>query len=72
MDAVVLTCRELLGVEDLSPADNFFARGGDSLLAVELITRLEDEHGIVLPLEQVFLADSIADLKPEEGVGAES
>jgi len=46
---------ERLGVEP--PAgdhDDFFLLGGDSLLAVALVTQLEDVLQIVFPLEEFF------------------
>jgi len=59
---------ELLGVEDVSLRDNFFALGGHSLLATQLVSRLGQEHGLPVTLQMVFdapdlggLADRIVD-----------
>ena len=45
---------ELLGVPDIGADDNFFDLGGHSLLAVQLVSRLQKELAIDLPLEAVY------------------
>ncbi|MGW3008342.1 amino acid adenylation domain-containing protein [Streptomyces sp. NPDC001219] len=45
---------ELLGHPGPGPDDNFFTVGGHSLLAVALVTRVEEELGVVLGLEDVL------------------
>ena len=52
---VLRTWRELLRIPDLGPNEDFFARGGNSLLAVQLLVRLSMELGLDVPLD-VFLA----------------
>jgi acyl transferase domain-containing protein len=54
--------QELLGVDLLSVHDNFFALGGQSLLATRVITRIEEETGIALPVRSIFDAPTIAGL----------
>ncbi|MGH3015944.1 MAG: acyl carrier protein [Gaiellaceae bacterium] len=49
--------RELLPVDD-GPLDsdaNFFDVGGHSLLAVELVARIEERAGVPIPLGDIFL-----------------
>ena len=59
---VLAVCRRVLQQEDLALADDFFARGGDSLLAVELIAAIDRELGVRLPLRFVFEQPVIANL----------
>lgn len=47
---------------DVGPGANFFALGGDSLAAVEVATRIEDELGVDFPLEQLFANGEIDDV----------
>jgi len=51
---------ELLGHPELGPDDNFFTVGGHSLLAVALVTRVEEELGVVLGLEDVLTYSTLA------------
>jgi thioesterase domain-containing protein/acyl carrier protein len=50
----------LLGVDRIRPSDSFFDLGGDSLLAVQLITRIRDRTGVELQLQQVLEAPTVA------------
>jgi len=45
---------ELLGVETVSPGDNFIEMGGNSLLATILATRLEEETGVAVDIQDIF------------------
>ncbi|MGY5129072.1 amino acid adenylation domain-containing protein [Streptomyces nigrescens] len=51
---------ELLGHPGIGPDDNFFSVGGHSLLAVALVTRVEEELGVVLGLEDVLTYSTLA------------
>jgi hypothetical protein len=46
--------RELLGVERASPADDFIALGGNSMLATQLANRIEDDLGIRPEIVDLF------------------
>ncbi|OHV53272.1 non-ribosomal peptide synthetase [Photorhabdus temperata] len=50
--------RELLGVEQISRHDNFFALGGHSLLGIRLMNRIA-AFGIELPLSTLFEAPAL-------------
>jgi acyl-CoA synthetase (AMP-forming)/AMP-acid ligase II/acyl carrier protein len=66
--------KELLGVPVEHPDASFFALGGNSLLAAQLVVRLERELGTPLALRDVFavpslraLADRIAKMQAKAG-----
>jgi acyl transferase domain-containing protein/acyl carrier protein len=54
--------RELLGVERINAADNFFDLGGNSLLAIQLIAQLRKTFGLDLPMSSLFEAPTVAGL----------
>ncbi|MGR4884266.1 amino acid adenylation domain-containing protein [Streptomyces sp. LARHCF249] len=51
--------RETLGVDSIGPDDNFFACGGHSLLAVDVIAALEQRHGLVLGIDELLDGPSV-------------
>ena len=53
---------ELLGRERLEVDEDFFGAGGDSLIATQLASRVREVFGVELPLRQIFLAPTVADL----------
>ena len=53
---------ELLKIDKISIQDSFFDLGGQSLLAVRLFNRIEEEFGKRLPLASLFSAPTIEDL----------
>ncbi|MSR08585.1 MAG: amino acid adenylation domain-containing protein, partial [Gammaproteobacteria bacterium] len=53
---------EVLGLESLGVEDDFFELGGDSIAAVQLITRLQRWLNAGVPLAALFEAPSIAGL----------
>ncbi|MCL2713560.1 MAG: amino acid adenylation domain-containing protein [Alphaproteobacteria bacterium] len=53
---------ELLNVERIGRNDNFFKRGGHSLLAVQLVSRLRQTLNIEVSLSEVFAHPTLADL----------
>lgn len=54
--------QDMLGVELIAPDQNYFDLGGDSILAVQLFTRIEQEFKVKLPLATLFDAPTIQEL----------
>jgi yersiniabactin nonribosomal peptide synthetase len=68
---------QLLSKANISRHDNFFALGGDSLLATKLAQQARQRLGIELPLQAIFASStlaelaavlSVAELESEEGL----
>ncbi len=64
--------RDVLGLTDLDPGDDFFQLGGHSLLAVKVMVAIEKKTGKRLPIATLFnnstiekLAAQLSDEKPE-------
>lgn len=53
---------DVLGTSGIGPDDNFFERGGQSLLAVRVASRLREAFGIELPVSLLFELQKLADL----------
>ncbi|QRK08658.1 non-ribosomal peptide synthase/polyketide synthase [Archangium violaceum] len=65
---------ELLHQPDVGPEDDFFQLGGDSLLAMRMLGRMEEEFGMPVPLATLFqtpvlkdTADALQELLAEGG-----
>ncbi|VVE15887.1 Tyrocidine synthase 3 [Pandoraea capi] len=54
--------RDVLGVESVSRDDNFFALGGHSLQAMQIVSQLATKHGKALALRDVFAAATLSTL----------
>ena len=53
---------ELLKLEEVGIHDDYFALGGNSLLAVNLIARIEAQFGVKLPVTSIIEAPTVARL----------
>ncbi|MFE3558587.1 amino acid adenylation domain-containing protein [Streptomyces sp. NPDC059193] len=58
-DRVGAVFREVLGIDGIGPDDNFFACGGHSLLAIDVITTLEQRHGLALGIDELLDGPSV-------------
>ena len=53
---------QVLGVERIGVTDNFFALGGDSIHATQVVSRVEIALGVALPLVSLFRQPTVAGL----------
>lgn len=60
VERVIIIWEELLGIAGLAPSDDFFALGGDSWLAVQIISRIRADLGIEIHLRDFFADSTIA------------
>jgi acyl carrier protein len=60
--AIAAIWRELLGVREVGPADNFFALGGDSLIALGLTARLHDRFRVELSPTHIYDAATLGEM----------
>jgi len=68
-EALCAIWQDLLGIDRIGTADNFFQLGGHSLLVMRMIARLQ-EYGLVLQARQLFQAPVLADLAAAIDAGA--
>jgi acyl transferase domain-containing protein/acyl carrier protein len=61
-EAIAGVWRELLGIREVSAADDFFALGGDSLIALGLSARLHDRFRVELAPGDVYGAATLGEL----------
>jgi amino acid adenylation domain-containing protein len=61
-EEVAKTWQEVLGVVRMGRMDNFFDMGGQSLLAMQVISRLRRAFGVEIPLRALFEAPTVASL----------
>ena len=57
--------RELLGVPDVGVRESFFALGGHSLVAAQLLARVRRELGVEIPLGRIFQVATVEALAAE-------
>lgn len=55
---------DLLGLDqgEIAPTDTFFELGGNSVLGVEMLQRLNARYGVDLPVDALFDDGSLASL----------
>ncbi|HKI00347.1 MAG TPA: amino acid adenylation domain-containing protein [Thermoanaerobaculia bacterium] len=61
-ESIAAVWRELLGLDRVGVEDDFFALGGDSLMAMQLLTRLRQATGAAIPLQAIFETPTVAGL----------
>jgi amino acid adenylation domain-containing protein len=61
-EQLVTLWEDLLGISGIGVHDNFYELGGHSLLATMVISRVREQLGISVPLEDFFAAPTIASL----------
>jgi acyl carrier protein len=54
--------QQCLGVPRVGIFDNFFELGGQSLMASQLVVRINERLGVEMPVETLFAAPRIAEL----------
>ena len=59
---------EVLGLEGIGVTDNFFDLGGDSLLATQVFTRIKQEFGAEINLQETLSRQTIAELATLPGL----
>ncbi len=52
---------EILGLEKVGIRDNFFACGGDSLKAAQVVSRIGKSFQVTVPLKTIFIGPTVAD-----------
>ena len=67
LETVEKVWREVLARESIARTDNFFDLGGDSLKALEVISRLQEELKVELPMIAFFEEPTIAHLASRIG-----
>jgi acyl carrier protein/NADP-dependent 3-hydroxy acid dehydrogenase YdfG len=61
-DRIAQVWQRLLGIDRVGIIDNFFSLGGDSLLAIQVMSRFREEFGVNLPLRAIFDSPTVAEL----------
>jgi acyl carrier protein len=61
-EAIAEMWQALLGIERVGVDDNFFDLGGQSLLALQLLSRMRERFGVELSVHTIFNAPTVAQL----------
>ena len=60
--AIAEVWRDVLGLAEVGPDDDFLALGGDSLIAVRVAARLRERLGCEISAEAIFRGGTVAGL----------
>src|SRR5437867_1873402 len=61
MNTLANIWRQALGAETIQPADDFFNLGGNSRLAIEIVSRVRDACNVEIPLAFLFKAPTFGE-----------
>ncbi len=61
--ALIKMCSKFLSVQKIKPTDNFFALGGNSLLAIQLVGKLNNTFKINLSIKDFYAAKNFNELE---------
>lgn len=61
-DALATDWAELLGLDQVGPDDDFFAAGGHSLTALQIVARIRARHGVEVAVADVFTYPTVREL----------
>jgi acyl carrier protein/SAM-dependent methyltransferase len=59
---IAIIWQEVLGIERVGIRDNFFDLGGDSLIAIQVLSRLRKRFAVDLPVTSLFDSPTVSDL----------
>ncbi|MEU8591499.1 non-ribosomal peptide synthetase [Streptomyces sp. NPDC048664] len=62
LDELAQLWREVLGTDEVGAGDNFLELGGDSVRAMQLVSRIDQRYGVPVEPGTVLLLDSLAEL----------
>ncbi|MEV5885050.1 non-ribosomal peptide synthetase [Streptomyces sp. NPDC052020] len=62
LDELAELWREVLGTDEVGAGDNFLELGGDSVRAMQLVSRIDQRYGVPVEPGTVLLLDSLAEL----------
>jgi amino acid adenylation domain-containing protein len=71
IDTLIQLWSEVLEHEGVEPDENFFDLGGDSLLATQLVSRLQTRLGVELPISSLFESPTVRGLARRVGQALE-
>lgn len=61
-ETLVAIWKEVLETDDVSTTDDFFSLGGNSLIATQIISRIDDEFGVEMSFQDLFDVATIKEL----------
>ncbi|MEU2900453.1 acyl carrier protein [Streptomyces sp. NPDC001273] len=65
LHALTRLCGDVIGIPAPAPGDNFIEVGGDSLMALRVVTLLEERWNISVEASDILFAENFAELHAE-------
>lgn len=62
MDVIIGIWKDILGVKEIKPEDDFFELGGDSLMAIQFISRIKEAYNVVLNVNELLETTSASEV----------